>query len=227
MKKAVKLALSLALAAVLCGALWASVGCPRLSAESAFRRIERRQLLPESTFVTAVNYGQFIIMGGSSGGNYQLYSAAGVTDSHIHAVRLMRKVSWWHSTETRHEEQMVSLPLTGDLTAGILPWYITNGTWHGFFAYTPLEGAEIDVRLTIGDSTFVHRLQADPSGYTPFSIPSLKDSPLEDEINTRGYDLIDVGYAKDRKTHHVTLEVTLYAADGAILAKTVEEYPVD
>ena len=227
MKKAVKLALCLALAALLCGAMWASVGCPRLSAQSAFRRIESRQLLPESRFLTAQNYGQFIISGGSRGGNYQQYTGVGLTDSHIHIARLLRKVSWWHSAEKRFEDQMISLPLTGDLTAGILPWHFSGGSWHGFFAYTPLAGAELGVKVTIGAHSFGHRLKADPSGYTQFTVPALDDHPLQDEINTRGYDLIGVGYAKDRKTHPVTLEVTLYAADGTVLAKTVEDYPVN
>lgn len=227
MKKAVKLALSLALAAFLCGALWASVGSPRLSAEGAFRRVESRQLLPQSRFLTAENYGQFIISGGSRGGNYQQYTGVGLTDDHIHMARLLRKVSWWHSAEKRFEEQMISLPLTGDLTVGILPWHLSGGSWHGFFAYTPLAGTELGVTLTIGDRTFGHRLEADPSGFTQFTVPALNDDPLQDEINARGYDLIGVGYAKDRKTHPVTLKVLLYAADGTVLAETVEHYPAD
>ena len=225
MKKALKLALSLLFAALICGGLWASTDCPRLSAQSAFRRVESRQLLPESTFVTAAGYGQIQVLGGSDSGHYQQYTGVGVTDSRLHVTQLLRNVLWWHSPLYRTDSLMVSYPLTGDLTAGILPHRLQG--WHGLFAYTPLESASLQAELTIGRTVFTHEMTTDPSGYTQFSIPALTESPLEDEICVRGYDLQGVGYGKDRKSQHVTLTVKLLDAAGQVIACTTEEYPVD
>ena len=207
MKKAVKLVLSLLFAALICGGLWASTGCPRLSPEAAFRRVESRQLLPESTFVTAAGYGQIQILGGSSSGHYQQYSGVGVTQNRLHVARLLRNVLWWHSPMHRTDSLMVSYPLTGDLTAGILPHRLQG--WHGLFAYSPLESASLRAELTIGKTVFTHEMPTDPSGYTQFYIPTLTESPLEDEICVRGYDLQGIGYGKDRKSQHVTLYASI------------------
>ena len=225
MKKALKLALSLLFAALICGGLWASTGCPRLSAQSAFQRVESRQLLPESTFVTAAGYGQVQVLGGSAAGHYQQYTGVGVTDSRLHVTQLLRNVLWWHSPLYRTDSLMVSYPLTGDLTAGILPHRLQG--WHGLFAYTPLEGASLQAELTIGRMVFTHEMTTDPSGYTQFYIPALTESPLEDEICVRGYDLQGVGYGKNRKSQHVTLTVKLLDAARQVIACTTEEYPVD
>ena len=225
MKKAVKLLFSLLFAALICGGLWASNGCPRLSAQSAFQRVESRQLLPESTFVTAAGYGQVQVLGGSAAGHYQQYTGVGVTDSRLHVTQLLRNVLWWHSPLYRTDSLMVSYPLTGDLTAGILPHRLQG--WHGLFAYTPLEGASLQAELTIGRMVFTHEMTTDPSGYTQFYIPALTESPLEDEICVRGYDLQGVGYGKNRKSQHVTLTVKLLDAARQVIACTTEEYPVD
>lgn len=225
MKKAVKLILCLVLAAVLCGALWVSMESPRLSAEAAFRRMESRQLLPKSRFVEAEGCGQIQILGGKNSGLYQQYTAAGVTESHVHLAYLQKKSFWWYSHDRHRDQNMISLPVEGDLTAGILPWRL-EGVWHGFFVYTPLEGDRYSVTLTVGDTVFTHTMPARPSGFTPFSIPSLGETPhLEDEIGVRGYDLVGVGYGKDRKSRDVTLEVILYDENGQPLARTQVEYP--
>ena len=224
MKKAVKLVLSLLFAALICGGLWASTGCPRLSPEAAFRRVESRQLLPESTFVTAAGYGQIQILGGSNSGHYQQYTGVGVTQNRLHVAQLLRNVLWWHAYPHRTDSLMVSYPLTGDLTAGILPHRLQG--WHGLFAYSPLESASLRAELTIGRTVFTHEMTTDPSGYTQFYIPALTESPLEDEICVRGYDLQGVGYGKDRKSQHVTLTVKLLDAAGQVIACTTEEYPV-
>lgn len=222
MKKWIKLAISLTALTLVLGMQWAANGCPRFTAESAFRRVESRQLLPESRFLKADYYDTGLLIGK---GRQELYTGVGVTDSHLRLVKLSKRGGLWHDENTLFTGGMLSLPLEGEITCGILPWRLASPAWHGIFVYTPLEAGAIRASVTIGDQVFAQEAAPQPGGYTQFFLEELLDHPLEDELTVRGYDLQGVGYDPARKNRNVTLEVVLFDENGQELARAVKHYP--
>lgn len=222
MKKPIKLLCWLLLSAALLFFLWARLDCPRLSAESAMRRVESANLAPESTFVTACDLGSVYM---TTGGNYQRYLAAGVTDTHLHMAELRNQVWLWYCDEGTYRP-LVSVPLEGGPVAGIAP----NG-WpfdHFFYLYTSRPAANWVATLTLGDLFYTTEGTCDPSGFTLFEFPQLENcsEAVSNDLNARAYDMLGIGYPKDYKTVDISLTVALFDENGQPAGFAAAEYPV-
>lgn len=220
MKKPVKLAFYLLVCAALVFLLWARADCPRLSAESALRRIESLNLEPKSAFLTAVNLGQIR----SNSGNYQRYLAAGVTDTYLHMAEVRNRVWLWYCNHSFYRP-LVSVPLEDGPVAGIAPddWPFD----HTFFLYTPQPAESWVATVTVGDLSYATEGACDPSGFTLFEFPQLEDcsETVGNNLKAHAYDMLNIGYAKDSKNMDISLTVALFDADGQPAGFTATEYP--
>lgn len=222
MKKPVKLAGYLLVCAALAFLLWARADCPRLSAESALRRVESLNLAPKSTFLTPGFLGEISVMGG---GDYQRYLLTGVTDTHLHMAQMRKKGLFWHCEDSAYRP-LASVPLEGGPVAGIAPNY-----WpfdHFFFLYTPQLAESWVATVTVGDMSHTTKGICDPGGFTLFEFPQLDHcgEAVSNNLSARAYDMIGMGYNKDSKTMDISLSVTLFDTGGQPVGFASREYPV-
>ena len=221
MKKAVKLTLWLLLSAVLLFFLWVQDGCPALSAQQAFHRMESRYLLPESRFEGLASLGYLR----SGTANYQRYLAAGTTDTHLHMAEVRKKALLWYVVD-RWDGSIASVPLEGETTVGIAPDY-----WpfdYHFFCYTTLPAQQWVATVTVGDLTYTTEGTCDPSGFTLFRFRQLKNCPeaISASLKALSYDMLGIGYDKNSKTMDISLAVALFDANGQPVGFGAKDYPL-
>ena len=206
---------------------WIVTNMPNLTAEGAFFKAERRQLLEESDFLEAfylakVQYSGKDVMSGS----IFVHTGVGKTETALHTTELCRKMpfSLWYN-----EEETVVIPLTGDLTAEWNPWC---AEWQriGVLVYSPLAFDRGCVTICVGDQDFTQEFAPEKTGLVNVEFPNLgRDQDLDNfrkQITWRQYDLRSIGYDKSLKIHNVTLEVVLYDSANSEVARIIKEYPV-
>ena len=211
---------------LLLGCFWIVMDMPNLTAEGAFFKAERRQILKESTFLEAfylanVGYSGKDVMNGS----IFVHTGVGKTETALHTTELCRKMPspLWYN-----EEEMVVIPLTGDLTAEWNPWC---AEWQriGVLVYSPLVFDHGCVTVTVGRFGFTQELDATETGLMIVEFPDLSDDPIFDQIRQqiqwRQYDLRSIGYDESQKTIDVTLKVILYDSANVEIARVVKDYP--
>ena len=220
MKKTVKLTLWLLLSAVLLCFLWVQDGCPALSAEQAFHRMESRYLLPESRFEGLASLGYLR----SGTVNYQRYLAAGVTDTHLHMAEVRKKALLWYIVD-QWNGSIASVPLEGETTVGIAPDY-----WpfdYHFFCYTTLPAQQWVATITVGDLSYTTEGACAADGFTLITFPQLEgcSETVSDSLKALAYDLLGIGYNKNNKTVDISLSVALFDENGQPLGVAATEYP--
>lgn len=224
--KWVRLAAQLTLLAALLTALWILADMPAFTAESAFRKAERRQLLEESTFLESI----FLVNAHYSGkdvmnGSIFVHAGVGKTENALHVTELCKQMPFplWYN-----EEETVVIPLDGDVTAEWNPWC---AEWQkiGVLVYSPLAFDHGYATICIGEWSFTEEFTATESGLVNVPFPNLGSNLSLDEerqqITCRQYDMRSIGYDKSLKTDDVALKVTLYDEDGGQVAAVTKEYP--
>ncbi len=226
MSKAKKILCYLLLSGLLLVFTWVLLEMPRFSAESAFRRVEQRQLLEQSE-ILSIRECNFIQMlgGGVNSGSWKSYLVTGVSDTHLR-MTLVENRGWrWLS---RHE--LVGFPLE-ECTFSILPWDVPVGADEGFhysgFLYTKLPYARGEAVLTVGNRQFPAQFTPHESGLTIFSFPGLDTGDeYEQMVAYAAYDLLQqYGYNEALRTMDVTLELTLFDENGNQLTRVSRLYP--
>lgn len=207
---------------LLCG-FWVLAEMPAFTAENAFYRVERAAFLQESTFLGVDFLGNTHVSGGSPPtGSLMDYAAVGKTDSALHVTELRKKppFSRWYA-----EEEMVTIPLTGDLTAEFEPF---RAEFHdvNVLVHTPLDFDRGLVTVTVEGGT-EHWCYFTPtaSGLVNVRFPKLQFTEDGYQIRWRQYDLRSVGYDESKKTRDVHLTVTLYDREGREIEQLKRVYP--
>lgn len=222
MAKRRKFCIWLLVIALLLAGFWVVLERPSLSARSVLRRTERRELRAESTFLESVFLTRVMRVGQ---GNVHYHVVAGKTGDTLRLEEAVRRGPFWYS-----EEELVVIPLEEPLTAGFQPWC---AEWdQTAFVYTDLDYDHGVVRVTVGQIPFDNRFTPSESGFVVVSFPYLEaegreEGSLSEQVQLRQYDLRNVGYAGDRKSLDVTLEVVLYDSANGEIARVVKEYPAE
>ena len=220
MAKSRKLLIWLLVIALLLAGFWVVMERPSLSARGALHRTEQRELRKESTFLDAIYLTRVMRTGQ---GNVHYHVAVGKTDGELYLAEAVQQGPFWYS-----EEDLVVIPLEEPITAGFQPWC---AEWQQTaFVYTDLTYNYGVAVVTVGDRTFDSRFDPSESGFAVVSFPYLEadrreEGILSEQVQLRQYDLRNMGYAKDRKTLDVTLEVVLYDSANAEVARVIKEYP--
>ena len=207
---------------LLCG-FWVLAEMPAFTAENAFYRVERAAFLHESTFLEAPYLSTIHYSGrGMRDGKYFVYSGIGVTESALHVTELQKKppFSRWYA-----DEEMVTIPFTGDLTAEFEPFhaefYDVNVLVH-----TPLDFDRGLVTVTVeGGTEHWQYFTPTASGLVNVRFPKLQFTEEGDQIRYQMYDLRSVGYDESKKTRDVHLTVTLYDSEGREIEQLKRVYP--
>lgn len=203
---------------------WIVADMPAFTAKGAFHRAECRQLLQESTFLDAIFLADIHYSGRDvMNGKLFVHTGVGVTETALHTTELCNKkpLMWYN------DEQTVTIPLTGDLTAEWNPWC---AEWQdiGVLVYSPLDFHHGFVTVVVGDLGFDQEFSATETGLVNVTFPRLGSNPALDEerqqITWRQYDLRSVGYDKSKKSRDVTLKVRLLDEDGNELANLKRVY---
>ena len=220
MAKSRKLLIWLLVIALLLAGFWVVMERPSLSARGALHRTEQRELRKESTFLDAIYLTRVMRTGQ---GNVHYHVAVGRTDRNLYLAEAVQQGSFWYS-----EEDLAVIPLEEPITAGFQPWC---AEWQQTaFVYTNLVYNHGVAVVTVGDRTFDSRFEPSESGFAVVSFPYLEadrreEGILSEQVQLRQFDLRNMGYAKDRKTLDVTLEVVLYDSANAEVARVIKEYP--
>ena len=220
MAKSRKLLIWLLVIALLLAGFWVVMERPSLSARGALHRTEQRELRKESTFLDAIYLTRVMRTGQ---GNVHYHVAVGKTDEELYLAEAVQQGPFWYS-----EEDLAVIPLEEPITAGFQPWC---AEWQQTaFVYTDLAYDHGVAVVTVGDRTFDSRFEPSESGFAVVSFPYLEadrraEGILSEQVQLRQYDLRNMGYAKDRKTLDVTLEVVLYDSANAEVARVIKEYP--
>lgn len=220
MAKRRKLCIWLLVIALLLAGFWLILQRPSLTARSVLRRTEQRELRQESTFLEAVYLTRVMRVGQ---GSVHYHVAAGKTADSLYLAEAVRHGPFWYS-----EEDLVVIPLEEPVTAGFQPWC---AEWdQTAFVCTDLDYDYGVARVTVGQIPFDNRFTPSESGFVVVSFPYLEaesreEGSLWEQVQLRQFDLRTVGYAQDRKTLDVTLEVVLYDSENREIARVVKEYP--
>lgn len=204
---------------------WVLAEMPAFTAENAFYRVERAAFLQESTFLEAPYLSTIHYSGrGMRDGKYFVYSGIGVTENALHVTELQKKppFSRWYA-----DEEMVTIPLTGDLTAEWNPW---GGAWDTpLLVYTPLTFDHGCATIAVGELGFTQEFDATESGLVSVSFYAYSTDPtfdpVRDQVQWRQLDLLPVHYNETQKTQDVRLTVTLYDSEGREIEQLERVYP--
>lgn len=202
---------------------WVLAEMPAFTAENAFYRVERAAFLQESTFLEAPYLTTIHYAGrGARSGKYFVYSGIGVTESALHVTELQKKppFSRWYA-----DEEMVTIPLTGDLTAEFEPFH---AEFHdvNVLVHTPLDFDRGLVTVTVeGGTEHWQYFTPTASGLVNVRFPKLQFTEEGDQIRYQMYDLRSVGYDESKKTRDVHLTVTLYDREGREIEQLKRVYP--
>ena len=216
------LALLTGIVLLLCG-FWVLAEMPAFTAKNAFYRVERSAFLQKSTFLEAPYLSQIHYSGrGVRSGKYFVYSGIGVTEKALHVTELRKKppFSRWYA-----DEEMVVIPLTGDLTAEFGPFHAEFYD-ASVLIHTPLDFDRGLVTLTVeGGTEHWQYFTPTESGLVNVHFPELQFTEEGDQIRWRQFDLRSIGYDETEKTQDVRLTVTLYDSEELPLTVLDRVYP--
>lgn len=222
MAKSHKLLIWLLVIALLLTGFWVVMERPSLSARGVLRRTESRELRQQSTFLEAP-YLLRVMRTGQ--GNVHYHVAAGKTDGELYLAEAVQRGPFWFS-----EEDLVTIPLEEPVTAGFQPWC---AEWQQTaFIYTDLDYDHGVATVKVGQIPFDGQFEPTESGFVVVSFPYLEaeykdDGSLSEQVQLRQFNLRNMGYAEDRKTMDITLEVVLYDSANTEIARVIREYPAD
>ncbi len=226
MKKWAKLGLYALLLALLGLLLWLSLGQPRFTAESAFRRVEQREMLAPSTLLGRWESIQVDRSGaGANSGRWRTHLMAGRTDSHLRLTTVEQRGTRWNSPH-----DLTSYPLE-TYTFGVLPWdgpqELQSSSWAGEcgFLYTKEPYARGEAILKVGEKFFKGQFTPGPADITFFSFPGLSGDSQSDMDSLARMRLRGITVISRDPPPHISLELVLYDGQGGEIARVVEEYP--
>lgn len=220
MAKSRKLLLYFAVITLLLWGFWILMGRPSFSAESAFRRTERRELRAESAFLGDFFLTDVLRIGT---GHVDYHLTVGKGRDSLYLAEAVKHGLFWES-----EENTVVIPLQYPVTADFQPWC---AEWRPTaFVYADLPYACGVAVVTVGDRTFDARFESTESGFALISFPAFEaaghtEDRFAEQIRLRQFDLRGVGYDKARKNTDISLEVVLYDSANAEIARITKDYP--
>ncbi len=227
LNKAQRLGLYGLLFAALLFVLWLLCGMPRLSAQSAFRRVEQRQLLEHGTLLGRWESNQIYHPSpGPNSGAWRTHLMAGVTDSHLRMTLLEQRGIRWNSPN-----RLVSFPLE-PYTFGVLPWdgpkSLGEANREGAcgFLYTKQSYARGEATLTVGETIFRGEVVPDAGELSFFSFPGLYDTrETMSQMELLAIRLQGIPVISDRPALHISLELVLFDEHDGEIARMVKHYP--
>ncbi len=227
LNKAQKLGLYGLLFAMLLFVLWLLCGMPRFSAESAYHRIEQRQMLESGTLLGRWESDQvYHPSPGPNSGSWRTHLMVSRTDSHLRMTQLEQRWIRWNSPN-----KLVSFPLER-CTFGVLPWDgpqslgDANGEGSCGFLYTDQPYTRGEAILTVGEKIFRGQFVPGEQEISFFTFPGLHDhresmSAMELlTIRLQGT-LVHYGYLSP----DISLELVLYDQTGGEIVRMHKQYP--
>ncbi len=227
LNKVQKISLYGLLFATLLFVLWLLCGMPRFSAQSAYHRIEQRQMLEPGTLLGRWESNQIYHPSpGPNSGAWRTHLMAGVTDSHLRMTLLEQRGIRWNSPN-----KLVSFPLEA-YTFGVLPWdgpqSLGEANWAGAcgFLYTKEPYARGEATLTVGETIFRGKFVPDAGELSFFSFPGLYDTrETMSQMELLAIRLQGTPVFSDISAPNISLELVLFDAHGGEITRMVKHYP--
>lgn len=216
--KGLRLALLLALMALMVLCLWLHADTPRLSPQGALREAEQRGLLEPGEYLThRFDFPEW-------GFDTDYFVAVSRTKTRLHTVELYRKGFLWESNDGP-----VTVAIEQPVTAILLPWQanIENNLscYPAAVVYcTDPAAAEVTGTLTIDDRTFSGRAGKGENGCWLVAFESLYEQEMMDYGNAFTEVWSYHHWNRPIEGHVIRVEITVFDQNGSVLARKTMDH---